>query len=278
MNAQKAFHRIGHFAKTRIGRVINDVQWLLSTLERVISASWQRINGGARRLLGLHLFRPWKPARISLAARQLAEERLKRTPALQTAETAETILQQVMLVVDRAVEGNRNLETKSTGVIVLSTALIGFAITFASAHNIPNVPIGIAAMACLALAVVLAGTVNAVETHDLPSPITYNLPSIANELNNNAKIKMELAEAWNDYAIDEGTSGIIKARWLSASFAFMYLGIALFVTVGAIAMSGRVVNHDHVQPSSNASSRWCNSANRCDILNVHHERPSILRK
>jgi hypothetical protein len=210
----------------------------------------QKINRGLRRFLGLHLFGPWKAADVSLVNRQAAEDRLKKTPALQTAETAGTILQQVMVVVDRTVDGNRNLETKSTGVIVLSTALIGFGITFAATHRIPNVPIGIAAMACLAFAIVLAGAVNAVETHDLPSPITYNLPSIANDLSNDAKIKIELAEAWNDYAIDEGTSGIVKARWLSAAFAFMYLGIVLFVTVGAIAMSGQTANHVVHQPSN----------------------------
>jgi hypothetical protein len=172
---------------------------------------------------------------VPLAVRQAAEQRLLATPRLQTVDTAARIYDAVQEVVTRSVDANKSLETKASGVIVLSSAVLGFGAQLANAHR-AQPWLAILASLALVCAIVCAARVNFSQAFNLPSPITYNLPSIANLPDNEAKIVLELTEAWNDYAVDERTVGVEKALWLRRSFAAMLLGVTLFVLLSAAAL------------------------------------------
>jgi hypothetical protein len=141
-----------------------------------------------------------------------------------------------MKLVDRAVSASRSLETKANGIAVLDLALIGVLATVAVEHRASAPWIAGVAIIAFALSLFFAWRVNSVEAHNLPGPITYNLPTIVNDTNNLAKIAQELTEAWDGYATDERNAGLQKAAWLRWAFRGMYIGIVAFATVTILSI------------------------------------------
>lgn len=172
---------------------------------------------------------------VPLEVRQAAEQRLLNTPPLATVATAARVYDAVQEIVARSVDANKSLETKASGVIVLSSAVLGFGLQLANAHRAQP---WLAILASIALvgAIGCAARVNFSQAFNLPSPITYNLPSIANLPDNEAKIVVELTEAWNDYAVDERSVGAEKALWLRRSFAAMLVGVGFFALMSTVAL------------------------------------------
>jgi hypothetical protein len=188
-------------------------------------------------LLGIfRVYRRPVNAILELQPRIEVEQRLKNTPAIATSKTAAAILDAVHQVVDRVADANRNLETKANGLIVLSSAMLGFGANIANAHRVTIPWMGVLGVVALLIAIFCAACVNLVETFNLPTPIAYNLPSVANMRDNEAKIYVELAEAWNAYAVDERNAGVTKTKWLVTSFLAMLTGVTLFALVACLAL------------------------------------------
>ncbi len=136
-------------------------------------------------------------------------------------------------VADRSTEANKVLESKANGVIALSSALLGFGANTANAHAVPHWPLAICAVVSLLLALGCGFRATLVSTSSLPSPAYYNIPSIAADAGNEAKIAIELAEAWHRYTVDERSVENRKSAWLYRAIGFMACGLLSF---GAVAV------------------------------------------
>ena len=134
-------------------------------------------------------------------------------------------------VADRMTDANKLLETKANGVIALSSALLGFGANMANAQHVAHWQLAIAAIVALLLAIGCAFRATLVTTFDLPSPAYYNVPSIAADENNEAKIALELAESWHRYTTDERIVAKVKSAWLNRSVALMAVGLVAFAAV-----------------------------------------------
>jgi hypothetical protein len=174
--------------------------------------------------------------RIGLTARKAAETRLASTPPLEGAEVALLVLKHELKVVQRAVDASQTLEAKASGLAVLDLALIGVLATVAIEHRTGYPWISVISLVAFLFSIFFAWLVNRVEAHNLPSPVTYNLPTIANDGSNLAKIAQELTEAWDGYATDERNAGALKASFLKKSFGAMYCGVIAFAIVTALGM------------------------------------------
>ena len=177
---------------------------------------------------------PKKKARYvpeGLDARVRAMDRLESTPRLATPDVAKLVLDNELIVVQRVVEANQALEKKASGIAVLDLALISVLATVAVEHHSSSPWIAAAALIAFALSLLCAWRVSRIQSHNLPGPITYNLPPIANAPDNVAKIAQELTEAWDGYATDERNAGSLKASWLARAFWGMYLGVIAFAMV-----------------------------------------------
>lgn len=182
------------------------------------------------RLLGVDIF--WRPKseRIGADLRRDSQVRLESTAELNIPSVARLIFDAVLDGVDRAIDANRQLESKANGVVVLCIAIIGFGANLwkdnaAVAHPLLTGTV----LVVLVVAIFCALGVGWVKTYDLPSAVVYNLPTIVNEPANEAKILVELTESLSSYARDERNAGLIKAKWLFCATRLLLGGLALFV-------------------------------------------------
>lgn len=177
---------------------------------------------------------------IGLEVRLDTKRRLQSKPRIESPGTATLIYDAMVKVADRMSEANKLLEAKANGVIALSSALLGFGAGFANGQRAVHWQLAVAAMTFLLVAILCALRVNFIATSDLPNPGYYNLPSVAADPANEAKITLELAESWHRYTTDERTAWKGKLGWLDRSAVFMSGGILAFaILVVEVIFAGR---------------------------------------
>lgn len=196
--------------------------------------------------------------REGLEARRRAQRRPDSTANIVDSEVALIVLEHELKVVQRAVDASQTLETKANGLAVLDLALIGVLATVAVEHWSGLPLIATFALAAFLASLFFAWRVNQVEAHNLPAPVTYNLPTIANNPNNAAKIAQELTEAWDGYATDERNAGALKAIWLKRAFATMYIGTVAFAIVAAASMFASHSNNERAKGATGQTSTRVN--------------------
>jgi hypothetical protein len=95
---------------------------------------------------------------------------------------------------------------------------------------------------------------------------------VANLADNEAKILVELAEAWNAYGVDERNVGVEKARWLTCGLWAMIIGVVLFVLMSADALLTDPPTGSLRQPPrrTRAAPRLCHDASAGVSLRTTH--------
>ncbi len=196
-------------------------------------SSWphrSRVNS-VLRWTGLDIFWRRKSERINATVRQAIQKRLEQTPDLKNAKVSRLVFDAVMDGVDRAVDANRQLESKANGIVVLCVAIIGFGANFLKEIPVHQPVLFGFTFLCLVGSIVCAIGVGSVKTHDLPSVVVYNLPTIVEDDRNESKILVELSESLSSYARDERNAGLVKSKWLFCATPLFLVGFALFAAL-----------------------------------------------
>ena len=156
--------------------------------------------------------------------RRLQRERLDKQETLSQSDVAEFVFSTVMQSVSAKHDIVRTLETKATSQMGFAGAILALLVTLGQS-NVMQPPF---LLAIIALTVCILASLRAVfiTEYTTPSPLLYNIPSIASKAENKAKIALNLAEAYGRYGLDVGMEAGRKSRYVAAGSIALFVGIA----------------------------------------------------
>jgi len=163
---------------------------------------------------------------------------LRDADEIRDTRVAERVLEATLKITEITRESVFRIEGKATSVIVLSTALLGFTMSFlGSAHNIV-VPLLWLECFLLVGAIVTSALVLLVGAVPIPTPVLYNLATTLDDPANEGKIVMQLIESWHIYGVSERLIGLRKSRVFRVSFVATILALCVLAVVVGLSAAG----------------------------------------